>query len=93
MSVNFSYKYLYHTSRDLNILQNITTWDPWLYFPLEGSRAMDFIALKNPSLSALFEPRTLGPVAIHYTAEGSYEIRIFIIYTLHQLLLGSWNEE
>jgi len=24
------------------------TWDPWLYFPSEGSSAEDFFALKNP---------------------------------------------
>jgi hypothetical protein len=28
-----------------------TTWDQWLYFPSEGSRAEDFFALKNPGLN------------------------------------------
>ena len=32
------------------------TWDKLLYFPSEGRRAEDFLALKNPTASAGFEP-------------------------------------
>ena len=37
-----------------------TTWDPWLYFPSEGSHTQDFYALKNPSTLVRFEPTNLG---------------------------------
>ena len=36
------------------------TWDRRLYFPSEGRRAEDFFALKNPTVSAGFEPANLG---------------------------------
>jgi hypothetical protein len=49
------------------------TWDRRLYFPFEGSHATDFIALKNLSLSAGFEPTNLGSNGKydnHYTTEN-----------------------
>jgi hypothetical protein len=46
-----------------------TTWDPQLYFPYEGRRAEDcFVALKNPTASAGFEPANLGTKGQHATS-------------------------
>jgi hypothetical protein len=45
-----------------------------LYFPSEGSRATGFIALKNPSSSAGFEPPNLassGKYTNHEATEGN----------------------
>ena len=44
---------------------NFTTWDRRLYFPSEGRRAEDFFALKNPTVSAGFEPANLGTKGQH----------------------------
>jgi hypothetical protein len=45
-----------------------TTWDKRLYLPSEGRRAEDFLALKNPTASAGFEPATLGSKGQHATS-------------------------
>ena len=45
-----------------------TTWDKRLYFPSEGRRAEDFIALKNPTASAGFESRNFGTKGQHATS-------------------------
>jgi hypothetical protein len=45
-----------------------TTWDGRLYFPSEGRRAEDFLALKNPTASAGFEPANLGTKGQHATS-------------------------
>jgi hypothetical protein len=53
--------------------QNVTTWGRWLYFPSEEIHATDFIALKNPSLSAGFETANMGSSGKqynHYTTEN-----------------------
>jgi hypothetical protein len=44
------------------------TWDRRLYFPSEGRRAEDFFALKNPTVSAGFEPANLGTRGQHVTS-------------------------
>jgi hypothetical protein len=36
-----------------------------IYFPSEGRRAEDFFALKNPTVSARFEPANLGTKGQH----------------------------
>jgi hypothetical protein len=41
------------------------TWDRQLYFPSEGRRAEDFLALKNPTALAGFEPVKLGTKGQH----------------------------
>jgi hypothetical protein len=43
--------------------RKFTTWDRRLYFPSEGRRATDFIALKIHRPRPSLNPRTLGPVA------------------------------
>jgi hypothetical protein len=43
------------------------TWDRQLYFPSEGRRADDFLALKNPTASAGFEHTNLGTKGQHAT--------------------------
>ena len=45
-----------------------TTWDKRLYFPSEGRRAEDLIALKNPTASAGFEPANLDTKGQHATS-------------------------
>jgi hypothetical protein len=40
--------------------QNLTAWGQRLYSPSEGSHDMAFIALKNLSSLAWFEPVNLG---------------------------------
>ena len=40
--------------------RNFTTWDRRLYFPSEERHTEDFFALKNPTVSAGFEPANLG---------------------------------
>jgi hypothetical protein len=51
-----------------------------LYFPSEGSRVTDFIALKNPSSSAGFEPATWvqWQARYHQTTEGDF---IYLLFT------------
>ena len=44
------------------------TRDKRLYFPSEGRRAEDFFALKNPTVSARFEPANLGTKSQHATS-------------------------
>jgi hypothetical protein len=63
MFVNFAYKYLFHA---VGIFK-LKTWGGgrWLYFPSEGSRATIFIALKNLSSSAGFEPADLRSNSKH----------------------------
>jgi hypothetical protein len=39
--------------------------DPWLYFPSEGRRAVDFSDLKIPTASVGFEPAILGTKGQH----------------------------
>jgi hypothetical protein len=63
--LNFSYQYLYHTSRDL---YNITCRNflrhraDGFTFPPKQVMLRIFIAFKNPSSSAGFVPQTLGPM-------------------------------
>jgi len=62
------------------------TWDRRLYFPSEGRRAEDFFALKNPTVSAGFEPANLGTKGQHATSRPPKPIskwyrRIKIWYT------------
>ena len=45
-----------------------TTWVKRLYFTSEGRRAEDFFALKNPTVSAGFEPANLGTKGQHATS-------------------------
>ena len=45
-----------------------TTWDKRLYLPSEGRSADDFLALKNPTASAGFEPANLGTKGQHATS-------------------------
>ena len=42
------------------ICSKSTTWDKRFYFPSVGRLAEDFFALKNPTVSAGFEPANLG---------------------------------
>jgi hypothetical protein len=44
---------------------SLATWGLRLYFPFEGSLATDFIALKNPPLSAGYETTNLGSSGKH----------------------------
>jgi hypothetical protein len=44
---------------------------PKIYFPSEGRRAGDFFALKNPTLSAGFEPANLGTRGQHASSRPS----------------------
>jgi hypothetical protein len=46
-------------------LRKSATWDRQLYLPSEGRHAKDFIALKNPTASAGFEPANLGTRGQH----------------------------
>jgi hypothetical protein len=50
------------------ILGKSATWDRRLYVPSEGRRAEDFFALKNPMVSAGFEPAFLGAKGQHATS-------------------------
>jgi hypothetical protein len=45
---------------DLLHAVNLRHGTPQLYFSSEGRRAEDFFALKNPTVSAGFEPANLG---------------------------------
>jgi hypothetical protein len=71
MVVNFAHEVsLFIPVGFFNMPYNLTTWDCRLYVPSEGSLATDFVALKNPSSSAGFEPENLesnGKYANHYT--------------------------
>jgi hypothetical protein len=56
-----------------NMPLNLSTLDRRLYFPSEGSRATDFVAIKNPSSSAGFQPANFGSSGKHdnhYTTDG-----------------------
>ena len=44
------------------------TWDKRLYFHSEGRCAEDFLVLKNPMVSAGFEPASLGTKGQHATS-------------------------
>ena len=73
-----------------------TTRDPQLYFPSEGSRTLDFYALKNPSTPAGFEPANLGSSG-EYDNHGTTGVNntifyvyctvgLFVIISLSQLM-------
>ena len=53
-----------------------TTWDRRLYFPSEGRRAEDFFALKNPTVSAGFEPANLGTKGQHATSRPPKPLKV-----------------
>jgi hypothetical protein len=53
-------KHLFDACKVLFTCRRSTTWDRRLHFPSEGSRAADFITLKNLSSSAGLEPANLG---------------------------------
>jgi hypothetical protein len=42
MSINFAYKYRFHTVGIFNMLENLMRWNWWLYFPFKPSHATDF---------------------------------------------------
>jgi hypothetical protein len=63
-----------------NMPWNFTTWDRRLYFPSESSYATDFIALKNPSFSAGFDPANLESNCKH---DGHYTT--YVIYSMEQI--------
>ena len=56
-------------------MPQIMTWDRRLYFPSEGRRAEDFLALKNPTASAGFEHANLGTKGQHATPRPPKLIR------------------
>jgi hypothetical protein len=61
-----------------NIPWNLTTWGRRLYFPPKEGVTRIFVALRNPSPSAGFEPANLGSDgkhANHYTTEDNAEVR------------------
>jgi hypothetical protein len=55
-----------HNSRDLLHAANLRHGT--IYFPSEERRAVDFVALKNPTASAGFEPANLGTKGQHATS-------------------------
>jgi hypothetical protein len=62
------------------MLKILITWGRRLYFPSEGRRAVDFMALKNPSPSAGFEPANLESNfkhANHLTTEDDKVVTYF----------------
>ena len=58
--------------------RNFTIWDRRLYFPSEGRRIEDFFALKNPTVSAGFEPANLGTKG-QQTTEAAPLIKLHLI--------------
>ena len=62
-------------------------WDRRLYFPSEGRRAEDFVALKNPTASAGFEPTNLGAKGQHATSRPpkplDFQLHHPISFTVH----------
>ena len=71
-----------------------TTWDNRLYFPSEGRRAEDILALKNPTASAGFEPANLGTkgqvrkiyTQIHYTVLYLWMYLVYVRFRLPVLI-------
>ena len=57
-----------HTLSGSFTYSKYATWDKRLYFPSEGRRANDFLALKNATASAGFEPANLGTKGQHATS-------------------------
>ena len=66
------------------------TWDRQVYFSSEGRRAEDFFALKNPTVSAGFEPANLGTKGQHATPRPPKLISSVYIFriTLDRLAIG-----
>ena len=65
-----------------------TTWDRLLYFPSEGRRAENFFALKNPTVSAGFEPANLGTKGQHATSRPPKPLYLLILF-IYFLVLTS----
>ena len=65
-----------------------TTWDRRLYFLSEGRRAEEFFALKNPTVSAGFEPANLGTKA--NTLPLDHRSRFTFTFTF---TFAVWKEE
>jgi hypothetical protein len=63
-------------------------WGRRLYFPSAGRRAADFIALKNPSPLATFEPINLGSSGKHanYYATGDDRLVTLVSANIHSNL-------
>jgi hypothetical protein len=57
MAMSFSDEVsLSYSAGYFNVPYKLMTWGRRLYFSSEGSHATSFIVLKNPSISARFEP-------------------------------------
>ena len=82
-----------HTLSGSLTCREYTTWDKRLYFPSEGRRGGDFVALKNPTASAGFEPANLGTTeaALRWGHRqcGDVNSRIFNVYGR---LCGKWSD-
>jgi hypothetical protein len=64
MEVNVAYEiFLSYFERFFNMPQTLATSGRRLYFPFEGRRSLDFIALKIHRCRPGSNPRTLGPMA------------------------------
>jgi hypothetical protein len=56
-----------------------TTWDRRLYFPSEGRRAGDFFSMKNPTVSAGFEPANLGTRGQHASSRPPKPLKMNVL--------------
>jgi phage terminase large subunit-like protein len=66
---------------------------PPVLFPSEGRRVGDFLALKNPTTSASFEPANLGTRNQH--ASSNSQLLVFYSKQFHIRIYGNatnWNE-
>jgi hypothetical protein len=70
MAAEFCLRASFHARRVLLRAVNLRHGTRRLYFPSEGKRATDFIALKNHRPRPGLSPQTLGPVASTLTTEG-----------------------
>jgi hypothetical protein len=56
MSMNFVYRYLFHTVWIFNMQYYLARWDRWLYFPSKEALLCISVTLKNPLSLARLEP-------------------------------------
>jgi hypothetical protein len=71
--VNSAYQYLFHTSQRYLTCRRILRHGAMASLPLRRNSFCDFIAIKNPSSSAGFQPANLGSNCKHnnhYTTEN-----------------------
>jgi hypothetical protein len=68
------------------------TWDRRLYFPFEGRHAEDFFALKNPTVSAGFEPTNLGTRGEHATPRPPKPLILSVINALDSAVVKIYFE-